>query len=562
MSSPAFQNYAPRAGNLDTAGDGQPIDTTRFPAPLKAMAALTPAADRLVYYTSASAAALATLSSYGRTVLGLADAAALRSNLGLVIGTDVQAYDAELSAIAGLVSAADKVPYFTGSGTAALTTFTGIGRNFVGSATGTLARRAVDAAGGSYTFFTTGALTLRTFTVPNEDATLARTDAAQTFTGPQTFSSVSVSGTYTADSAVKVGSLEFQPFALNNCWLGDNIYYSGGGPTGFQRRATGAASQVYFNGAEIQFRVYPAAAAGDIAANLCQFKAMSGGTVAMGGIISDTPGSTSGALLVATGSGVTVSGSVTATSFAGDGSALTGIASLPVVDSTAVVKGSSDPTKLVKISAAGLSTGVTCTVTAPNTASTALLISTYSHTLSGTTAARTITLPDANFTVARTDAANTFLGTQTFRDASGSTNVIMRQGSAQSGNILSMTRSDGVETIGFDPSGTGTIYGFRLKHPTNHFDISDSAWLLDSDLHMKWTSGPSYASPDLGTKRDSAGFLRITDGSSGYGGLRCASLGVGNSASASALGTCVKKIQIFDAAGTSLGYIPVYDAIT
>lgn len=53
-----------------------------------------------------------------------------------------------------------------------------------------------------------------------------------------------------SQSTLRVGTLEFQPYSVNNCWFADNAYYSGD----FYRRNNGAAGLFYFQGTEGQFR--------------------------------------------------------------------------------------------------------------------------------------------------------------------------------------------------------------------------------------------------------------------------------------------------------------------
>lgn len=165
-----------------------------------------------------------------------------------------------------------------------------------------------------------GATTVPTLTAnrawewPDADGTVVTHSATQTLSnktfvapvlGAASATSVTMSGFLTTDSKLKVGSLELQPFSLNNGFLTENAYHNG---SFWLYRATGAAGVFYFNGPEGQFRFFVSGTGGTGlpgSGNNTQFKVHASGAVALGSTMNSAVGDYTGATLIVNSTGST-----------------------------------------------------------------------------------------------------------------------------------------------------------------------------------------------------------------------------------------------------------------
>lgn len=103
-------------------------------AALEALKETTPAADKLPYFNSATTAATTTITPLARTLLDDTTQGEMLTTVG------AQPVDATLTALAGVTTATNKLPYFTGVDAAAATDLTAFGRSLIDDADATAAR--------------------------------------------------------------------------------------------------------------------------------------------------------------------------------------------------------------------------------------------------------------------------------------------------------------------------------------------------------------------------------------------------------------------------------------
>lgn len=216
MATEATSSYYTKT---ETDNAYQPKDAT-----LTAVAGVSTSADKIIYFTDTDTASATTLSSFGRSLIDDTDSTAARTTLGLgtmatetasnylttsTASSTYQPLDGDLTALAGVTSAADKVPYFTGSGTADVTTLSSFGRSLIDDADSTAART------------TLGLGTMATETASNYLTTTTASSTYLPLTGGTISSNLTVTGNLTVNGTTTTINSTTVTIDDKNFTLGD-----------------------------------------------------------------------------------------------------------------------------------------------------------------------------------------------------------------------------------------------------------------------------------------------------------------------------------------------------
>lgn len=159
---------------------------------------------------------------------GATNAPNARENLGVKIGTNVQAYTASIDAIAQLTSAANTTPYWTGIGTAAATTYTAYSRTLDAAADASAARTVLELRIGTdiqpYSSELSGYSALATTGLVARTAT--NTIVARSITGVVGDIDVTNGNGVAGNPALAVGA-NIPRLAANNTFAGSSNTFSG-----------------------------------------------------------------------------------------------------------------------------------------------------------------------------------------------------------------------------------------------------------------------------------------------------------------------------------------------